>query len=111
MAEIRTFIAIEVESAILARLYRCLQQQLRAAGAQVSWVRTEGMHLTLKFLGNISEQRLPEFAQVLVSAADTTAPFRIHVAQVGCFPNLARMRVVWAGVEAGAEKPVCSPRR
>ncbi len=103
MAEIRTFIAVEVDQAILARL-SAVQQHLRTAEAQVSWTRTEGMHLTLKFLGSVPESRLPEIAQALELAAGVIGPFRVSVASTGGFPNLSRMRVVWAGIDTGAEE-------
>lgn len=58
MAEIRAFIAVEVLPDIIERLY-ALQEDLKCVGASVAWTRTEGMHLTLKFLGNVAEDRLP----------------------------------------------------
>ncbi len=101
MAEIRTFIAVKVEDTILARL-RAVQQHLRTAGVQVAWVPAEGMHLTLKFLGNVAESRLPEITRALQLAANTLSPFHLSVVSVGGFPTPARLRVVWAGIGDGA---------
>jgi len=102
VADIRSFVAVEIDEAIITRL-STVQQHLRGVGAQVSWVRPEGMHLTLKFLGNVPEHRLPEITHALETAVLSASPFRLSVIGVGGFPNLSRMRVVWAGIAQGAE--------
>jgi len=102
MAEIRTFIAVHVIDAIIARMI-AVQQALRCADADVSWARPEGMHLTLKFLGNVPETRIEAIGDALATVAARHAPFTAAVAGTGAFPTLARARVVWAGVTQGAE--------
>lgn len=98
----RTFIAVEIEETILARL-QLVQQHLRTAEAPVSWTRAEGMHLTLKFLGNVDESRLGEITEAMRRAASTLQPFSLKVMSIGGFPTLAHLRVIWAGIEEGAE--------
>ncbi len=100
MAEWRTFIAVAVEPAIIARL-TALQTELRAAGAAVAWVQPAGMHLTLKFLGNVPEGRISEIGEALAEAVCGHAPFTVTIAGAGGFPNLVRPRVLWAGIAAG----------
>lgn len=102
MAEIRTFIAIGIDQAILARLAE-LQQQLRQVAADVAWARPEGMHITLKFLGNVAEERIPAIAEALERVARQFTPFTIAVAGTGVFPNPRAPRVVWAGIREGSE--------
>ena len=102
VAEIRAFIAVPVDEAILTRLLE-LQQQLRQTEAPVSWTRPAGMHLTVKFLGNMSEALLPSIAAALAGIAGERAPFRISVEGTGGFPNLRRPRVLWAGIEQGKD--------
>lgn len=101
MDEIRTFVAVEMDHAILEALAR-VQQHLRQAGAEVSWVRPEAMHLTLKFLGNVAPSVLPELQQALAGVTARHAPFHLSVAGMGGFPNLRKPRVVWAGIQEGA---------
>ena len=101
MAEIRTFIAVEIEETILARL-RAVQQHLRTANAQVAWTRPEGMHLTLKFLGNVAERRVQEITLALQHAACALAPFRPQRGECRRLSSLSRLRVVWAGIGEGA---------
>ncbi|MHB9025682.1 MAG: RNA 2',3'-cyclic phosphodiesterase [Armatimonadota bacterium] len=101
MAEIRAFIATHIDPAVLSRL-AALQEEWRATGAPVSWVRPEGMHLTLKFLGEVPEERIPAVAEVLHAVARRHAPFALTLAGAGGFPNLRRPRVLWVGVTDGA---------
>jgi len=102
MAEIRTFIAIAVDPVIITRLAG-VQQQLRAAGADVGWTRPEGMHITLKFLGNVPQERMPAIGEALDAVAVRFAPFTISVEGTGGFPTVQRPRVLWAGIRAGSE--------
>jgi 2'-5' RNA ligase len=99
----RLFIALHLEPATLGPV-QALQEQLRGADAhrQVRWVEPGGMHLTLKFLGETPEDRLPELRMAITKAlAGRQAP-RLALAEVGGFPNLRRARVFWVGLrEAG----------
>lgn len=101
MPEMRAFIAIAVDPSILARL-TSVQQHLRQTGAEVGWVRPEGMHITLKFLGNIHATHVTAIGEMLTDVAQRRAPFRIAVAGTGAFPTLQRPRVIWAGITEGA---------
>lgn len=98
MATLRTFIAIELPAVIRAALAD-LQQQLKPLGRGVSWTRPDGIHLTLKFLGDIESGRVEAIAQAVERACLGTAAFTITVTGVGGFPNLTRPRVLWVGVE------------
>ncbi|MHB9130494.1 MAG: RNA 2',3'-cyclic phosphodiesterase [Armatimonadota bacterium] len=100
MPEIRSFIAVEVDPAIIRRLAE-VQAHLRGAGADVSWSRPEGMHLTLKFLGNVAEERIPAIGDALAEVAEHHTPFTVTVAGSGGFPTARRPRVVWAGISDG----------
>jgi 2'-5' RNA ligase len=80
----RAFFAIPVEEPLRARLAE-VQDDLRGAGADVSWVRPESLHLTLKFLGDVDEGARFELA--------CAAPFDLELAGVGEFGG----RVAWAG--------------
>lgn len=99
---VRAFIAIEVDPAITA-LLTALQQEWRRAEADVAWVRPEGMHLTLKFLGNTPEERIAGIGDTLSSLAAHFVPFTVTFAGAGGFPNFRHPRVLWAGVTDGRE--------
>lgn len=65
------------------------------------WVPPANFHLTLKFFGEVEESKLDSLQNALVLSSEGVKPFSINIAGAGCFPDLARPRVLWAGVESG----------
>jgi 2'-5' RNA ligase len=100
---LRSFVALDI-GADVRRDLAAAQEQLKAAKASVRWVPAENLHLTLKFLGNIAEERVPSIMDALAAAAQGIGPFDMRVCGLGAFPSLRRPRVVWAGVREGAEQ-------
>jgi len=100
MKQVRTFIAIELDETINAALTD-LQRQLKAKVPQgsVRWVKPGGIHLTLKFLGDVPANRIEEVEQALTQACVGFPAFSFSVEDLGCFPNPRRPRVVWVGVQ------------
>ncbi|MGB8646499.1 MAG: RNA 2',3'-cyclic phosphodiesterase [Anaerolineae bacterium] len=99
MEEIRTFIAVELSDNVKQALREAQKQLKNAPGASaVRWVAPENMHLTLKFLGNVSRTRIDELAGALTEAVVGTAPFVLTAEGLGCFPNIRRPNVVWVGL-------------
>ncbi|MGD2206022.1 MAG: RNA 2',3'-cyclic phosphodiesterase [Anaerolineae bacterium] len=100
MSTLRTFIAIELDEELREALGQ-LQDQLhrQVAPRSVRWVRPEGIHLTLKFLGDTPMDKVHEVKTVLAQAAGEVGPFTIIAAELGCFPNTRRPRVLWVGLE------------
>jgi RNA 2',3'-cyclic 3'-phosphodiesterase len=92
----RLFIAIEIPDEIKKEMIK-VQEQLRKANIDASWPRTEGMHLTLKFLGEVPETKIAEIVSGLQTAAEGIGQFRLEVKGVGTFPNPRNARVVWIG--------------
>ena len=66
----------------------------------IRWVRTDGLHLTLKFLGEVAEQTTPSLIEALAPAANGTTALGVSTTEVGGFPTLLRARVVWVGLKA-----------
>jgi 2'-5' RNA ligase len=98
MEPIRAFIAIELPSQIKVALAQ-LQDNLRTSkNASVKWVDPEGIHLTLKFLGNVDEAEIPALTKALSEAVRGIAPFSLQLGDPGAFPNAHAPRVVWVGV-------------
>lgn len=100
MGQIRTFVAIELDDSIKVSLIE-LQEQLRAGVPKgvVRWVRPEGIHLTLKFLGDVPADRIEGIAHAIEDACQGSAPFSLSIGGLGCFPSSKRPRVLWVGVE------------
>ncbi len=100
MSTVRTFIAIELDEELrtnLGRLQASLRQQI--SPRSVRWVRPEGIHLTLKFLGDTPQEKVPAIQDALAEATAAVEPFRFSVGGLGCFPNPRRPRVVWVGLQ------------
>lgn len=98
-AFMRTFIAIELNQSVKEALH-ALSNRLRRSGVRASWVKPEAMHLTLRFLGEISEETADRIGDLLTEGYKGFTPFMIHVRGVGAFPELRKPSVVWAGVLA-----------
>ncbi|MCI0489051.1 MAG: RNA 2',3'-cyclic phosphodiesterase [Blastocatellia bacterium] len=94
---LRTFICIEITEAIKGRIAD-LQDSLRSAGAQVSWVKAANIHLTLKFLGDVQLSRIESILRAAERAAASISPFEIEVSGAGCFPSPRNPRVLWVGL-------------
>jgi 2'-5' RNA ligase len=102
--QIRSFIAIELSGEVKAGL-RKLQDELKSPGDTfVKWVAPDGIHLTLKFLGNISPQKVGQIVRVVEQVAADISSFRLAVSEVGAFPNLRQPRVLWVGISGELEK-------
>ena len=100
METLRTFIAIELGSTIKTALRR-IQSGLGAEipAKSVRWVQPDGIHLTLKFLGDTPVEQVDAVKVALARAAAEVEPFSLTAAGVGCFPNIRQPRVVWVGLQ------------
>ena len=96
---LRSFVAIELPQEIRDGL-RATREQLQTEFPKESlrWVPLEQIHLTLAFLGDISSDSLREMEPVLEKICGACAPLRLCLEGLGCFPNLARPRVIWLGL-------------
>jgi 2'-5' RNA ligase len=105
MSTVRAFIAIELSTDVLAQIGR-LQARVRQdlPPGLVRWTRPEGIHLTLKVLGDVETEHLPEIKRALCGACASHTPFALRVGALGCFPNPRRPRVLWVGVEESGER-------
>ena len=104
MAVVRAFIAIELPDDIQQRLEQVsdnLQTEMQAL--PIRWVAVNCAHLTLKFLGDVSENSVQMISKILKTEAAQVKPFDVSVGSLGVFPNMRRPRVIWVGVEAADE--------
>lgn len=94
----RLFIAIEMPESWIDAL-TVVQDRLRGQGLErLRWVRPEGIHLTLAFLGNVPEARVPDLTHAMTGAAAACRPFTLALARPGMFGSRARPRVLWVGL-------------
>jgi 2'-5' RNA ligase len=95
---IRAFVATEIPR---FDELESLLSRLRKSGARLSLPRSEGMHVTLKFLGDVGEDSVDEIIGLLKRSVSGFTPFEAKVAGTGAFPNLRNPRVFWVGLEDG----------
>ncbi len=107
MDAIRAFIAVELPEEVRQKLDEIEQQVQARAGEDarraVRWVPASNMHLTLKFLGEVSTGNLQALARMLQTEADRHSRFEMSISGLGAFPNVRRPRVIWVGTQAPDE--------
>lgn len=103
MGLIRAFIALDIPDEIKSRIAQAVAPLVNASQQSVRWVSPENIHLTIKFLGDVSPNQLELLTHTLASEARALAPFTLQIGGLGCFPNPRRPRVIWVGVQAPAE--------
>lgn len=104
MGEIRAFIAIELPDEVKNELSEILYKLKPGREKAVKWVNPNGIHLTLKFLGNTPEEKIVDITQAITQASSLTYPFNLELKGLGAFPNLKSPRVVWVGI--GGDIPI-----
>ncbi|MEK6732705.1 MAG: RNA 2',3'-cyclic phosphodiesterase [Candidatus Omnitrophota bacterium] len=103
MPSIRAFIAVEIDPQTKQKI-SALVSSLKKSDADVKWITEDQMHLTLKFLGNVEQSKIQEISAALNSISTNFSPFTIHLSNIGAFPNINHPRVIWLGIDIGAEE-------
>ncbi len=94
---IRAFLAIELPESYRANL-AAVQDYLKKSGADVRWTSVAGIHLTLKFFGNIEENQVDALAAAALGITGATPNFTLGIKGVGTFPGPKSPRVIWLGL-------------
>jgi 2'-5' RNA ligase len=98
----RIFVALNLPKKERTRIHRA-SARLREETLPVRWIEPDNYHVTLKFLGEVRQEHLPEVQEIVRRVAESTLPFELALGGFGAFPTVRRPRVVWLGVEASAE--------
>ena len=101
----RAFIAVNLTAPMRADLSK-LMDKLAKADADVKWVEPHNLHITLKFLGEVSYTETAQVCRAAGRAAETVEPFSLTLGGVGAFPKIEKPRTLWVGVDEGSE-PLC----
>jgi 2'-5' RNA ligase len=99
MKLVRAFIAIEIPVEIQQKLELLTSPFRRGSNSAVRWVKSENIHLTLKFFGDTEESRLEKLSARLRQELAGQASFQLEVGGFGAFPNLNHPRVFWCGLK------------
>jgi RNA 2',3'-cyclic 3'-phosphodiesterase len=97
----RLFVAMDIPEGVRAAI-SAIVAKLRPTCPDARWVRIAGLHVTLKFIGETPDARVPGIRSALASIAPSS-PIAIHFRGLGFFPNAKRPRVFWGGVQAGPD--------
>jgi 2'-5' RNA ligase len=104
MDSLRTFIAAEIPFSIQKSIRRQVGHLRKSIGdSTVRWVPSQNIHLTLKFLGNVSQADVDTINQIIRMEAKTRSAFDINISGLGSFPNSKRARVLLIRIQAPAE--------
>jgi RNA 2',3'-cyclic 3'-phosphodiesterase len=102
MSLLRAFVAVEIPLDVRQAICDATSDLQKKIGSLVRWVPMENMHLTLKFLGDISLSNMDMLTQMLHAGTDLLKCFDLHITGLGSFPNLKRPRVIYMGIQAPA---------
>src|SRR6266545_1652871 len=100
MSLLRPFIAVEIPSEIQQNVDKETSKLRKGIDSLVRWVPVENMHLTLKFLGDVSRSSLEFLMQMLRNEAGNIPCFNIQLTGLGSFPSPRRPRVIYIGIQA-----------
>ena len=101
----RLFVAVPTPAAVrdaVTELVDLVRAEADPAVRDVRWVRLDGLHLTLRFLGPTEEHGIPAVVAAVNAVAAVTAPFEVAIGGAGAFPSTARPRALWLAVTGGA---------
>jgi len=103
MKTIRSFLAVNLELdtvRAIAEQQRVLRERCDEAGAKVRWIPPPNMHVTIRFLGQVTEPMVQSLKDALETVTRRHGPFDALARGLGAFPDAARAKVLWVGVEA-----------
>jgi len=99
---IRSFIAFDIESAQVLERITLMQKVLAETRADLKLVEPKNIHITLRFLGNITPSMVDKIYERMKKVE--FEPFDVKIRGVGVFPNMRYPRVLWAGIREGADQ-------
>jgi len=101
---LRTFIAANLPQGILQKIDKINAYfKSQIPHNAVKWVDTQNLHLTIKFIGDLPEEKLPAAKSLIGKALKEFSPFLVDIKGLGVFPHADRPRVIWLGVEQGEQ--------
>jgi 2'-5' RNA ligase len=99
------FIAIETPAIVRDKVSRIIEAGKRK-NLPIKWVAYENLHITLKFLGEISDSMKEEIIPVIAETVKPAPQFAVQISGIGCFPGPRQPRVLWAGVVEGGDSMI-----
>jgi RNA 2',3'-cyclic 3'-phosphodiesterase len=96
---VRTFIAVDFPPPLLEKIAEITAFfKTLTSEKDLKWVETKNLHLTIKFLGEIDEQKAAQVKRTLSYALKDQHSFEIEISGLGMYPNKNKPRVIWLGI-------------
>ena len=99
----RTFIAIELPNTMHKKLAGTIQEIKYHVPDIFRWVHPENIHLTIKFLGNVSTSNIKLLSSTINTVVNQKEQFKIKVGEFGVYPKTWIPRILWVGLKAPKE--------
>ena len=100
--EIRSFVAFDIDNDLVVRRFSEIQELLRKTGADLKMVQPGNIHITMRFVGNISQGLVDSIHEAMKEVS--FVPFDVDIRGLGAFPNLRHANVIWAGIGKGSDE-------
>jgi RNA 2',3'-cyclic 3'-phosphodiesterase len=100
---IRSFLAFELPEDIKNEVAR-ISAGAKNTGLEAGWVKSNNIHLTMVFMGDIEERDIPAIISSIDNSMKETSPFEISLSGMGVFPDIRRPRVMWLGLNGNMER-------
>lgn len=95
---IRAFLAIDPPAVVLENIQAMQNRFKKSIQGVIRWVRPEGIHLTLKFFGDISVRDVEDISEAVAKRTTAVPPFALVIRGLGVFPDATRPRIIWLGI-------------
>ena len=96
--QVRLFVACEVPDDVKESIGGVIDELRRRSGSAVRWIRPEGVHVTLKFLGEVPVRKLPAVKLAIQEAVVGHSPFELEFSNIGTFGGREGLRIMWVGI-------------
>lgn len=93
----RCFIGIKIPQEVRQKI-EGIQEYFSGTKSKIKWVELENFHITLRFIGQVSEENICNVKKAVQRSSNFFSPFQTNLTEVGCFPNIRRPRVLWVGI-------------
>jgi 2'-5' RNA ligase len=98
LEHVRLFVACEVPDDIKETIGEVIEGLRQKSGPDVRWIRPEGVHVSLKFLGEVPTKKLPAVKLAIQEAVVGHSPFELEFSTIGTFGGREGLRIMWVGI-------------
>jgi 2'-5' RNA ligase len=98
LEHVRLFVACEVPDDVKETIHDVIEELRSKSGSDVRWIRPEGVHVSLKFLGEVPTKKLPSVKLAIQEAVVGHSPFELEFSTIGTFGGREGLRIMWVGI-------------